>query len=78
MDAARATERKGVVYCKDEYDAAEGTEVLVIATEWNQFRGLDIERLKRLMTRHLIVDLRNIFDPVKARGAGFDYHGIGR
>jgi UDPglucose 6-dehydrogenase len=78
MDAARATERKGVVYCEDEYDAAEGTEVLVIATEWNQFRGLDIERLKRLMTRHLIVDLRNIFDPAKARAAGFDYHGIGR
>jgi UDPglucose 6-dehydrogenase len=78
MDAARATERKGVVYCQDEYDAAEGTDVLVIATEWNQFRALDIERLKRLMTRHLIVDLRNIFDPVKARDAGFDYHGIGR
>jgi len=78
MDAARATERKSVVYCEDEYDAAEGAEALVIATEWNQFRALDIERLKRGMSRHLIVDLRNIFDPEKAQNAGFEYYGIGR
>jgi UDPglucose 6-dehydrogenase len=78
MDAARATERAGVVYCSDEYDAAEGADALVVATEWNQFRGLDVERLARLLNEPVVVDLRNVYDPAKVRAAGLRYHGVGR
>ncbi len=78
MDAARAGGRDDVVFCESEYEAAEGAEALVVATEWNQFRGLDIERLKRLMKEPVVVDLRNVYDPEKMREAGFRYYGVGR
>jgi len=78
MNVAGSTQRKDVVYCKDEYDSARGTDALVVATEWNQFRGLDIDRLLTLMKDPVIVDLRNIYDPDKAKAAGFRYFGVGR
>jgi UDPglucose 6-dehydrogenase len=70
--------RPGVEYCRDEYEAAEGADVLVIATEWNQFRGLDLERVKGLLSRALVVDLRNVYEPERMRGKGFEYTGVGR
>ncbi len=78
MEAARASGRNDVVYCADEYETVEGAEALVVATEWNQFRGLDIGRLKALMKEPVIVDLRNVYDPEKVRRAGFRYYGVGR
>ena len=77
MPAARA-EGLEMVFCDNEYDAASGTEALVLATEWNQFRHLDFERLKTLMKKPVIVDLRNIYQPVEVRAKGFLYSGIGR
>ncbi len=70
--------RPGVTYCQDEYDAAEGADALVLATEWNQFRGLDLDRVKRLLARPVVVDLRNIYEPARMRRRGFEYTGVGR
>ena len=78
MEIVSRKPRSGVDYCKDEYDAAEGADVLVLATEWNQFRGLDFDRLKRLLKRAFIVDLRNIYEPSTMREKGFEYTGVGR
>ena len=68
----------GVAYCDDEYDAARGSDALIVVTEWNQFRSLDFSRLKKLMREPVIVDLRNIYEPEAARGAGFKYTSVGR
>jgi len=65
-----------ISYCKDAYDAAEGADALVIVTEWNQFRKLELDRLH--LKRPLIVDLRNLYEPDKMAAAGFRYVSIGR
>lgn len=67
-----------VTMLDDPYRAAEGADALVIVTEWLQYRTPDFERLHGLMTRRLIVDGRNLWDPARMRRAGFEYHGIGR
>ena len=68
----------GVVWCRDAYDAMTGADALVILTEWNEFRALDLERVKGLLRTPLIVDLRNIYDPGTVSAAGFRYVSIGR
>ena len=70
--------KPGVDYCADEYDAARGAEALVLATEWNQFRSLDLDRLRELLARPVVVDLRNIYEPDTMHRLGFDYTGVGR
>jgi UDPglucose 6-dehydrogenase len=67
-----------VHYCRSAYSAAEGADALVIATEWEQFRALDLSRLKRVMTQPVIVDLRNIYRADEMRRAVFRYFPIGR
>lgn len=67
-----------VHYAKDPYEAAEGADVVVVVTEWNEFRNLDLIRLKEMMNQAKIVDLRNVYDPKKVKALGFDYVGIGR
>ena len=68
----------GVTFVKTAYDAAAGADVLVVITEWHEFRGLDPRRIKKAMRQPRIVDLRNIFDPEEMRSLGFTYEGIGR
>lgn len=68
----------GIEFCQDPYAVAEGAEVLVIMTEWNEFRELDMPRLKQLMKAARIVDARNVYDPGKMRELGFEYAGMGR
>jgi len=68
----------GIAYCEDEYEAARGSDVLVVVTEWNQFRRLDMPRLKEVMREPNIVDLRNIYEPETMRSEGFNYLGMGR
>jgi len=68
----------GVVWCDGAYEALEGADALVIITEWNAFRALDLTRVKELMKAPVMVDLRNIYDPREMAAAGFDYTGIGR
>ena len=67
-----------VAMCQDAYSACKGADVLVILTEWNQFRMLDLGRVKELLRRPVIVDARNIYDPEPMRAAGSKYGGIGR
>jgi UDPglucose 6-dehydrogenase len=67
-----------VAYCENAYDCAETADALVIATEWEQFRALDLERLRQVMACPLIVDLRNIYRPEEMRRLGFAYARVGR
>ena len=60
------------------YPALHGADALVIITEWDQFRALDLDRVKRLMRTPLVVDLRNIYRPAEIESRGFQYRGIGR
>lgn len=69
---------KNVDFCKDAYQAAEGADCLIIATEWNEFKELDFIKLKKKLKRALIVDGRNIYDPKKLKDLGFSYIGVGR
>jgi UDPglucose 6-dehydrogenase len=68
----------GVTWCDNAYDATEGADALVIATEWNEFRALDLGRIKSLMKAPVMVDLRNIYNPGEMAQAGFRYTCIGR
>ena len=67
-----------VHYCQSAYSAAEGADAVVIATEWEQFRALDLGRLKKVMTQPVIVDLRNIYRSDEMRRAAFRYIPVGR
>ncbi len=69
---------KEVTYCKDSYDTANGCDALVILTEWEEFKKLDLKKIKRLMKAPIIVDGRNIFEPEKMKSLGFIYKSIGR
>ena len=68
----------GIEYATDEYDAINGADALVIVTEWNQFRALDMEKVKQLLKAPKIADLRNIYEPTDMRELGFEYVGVGR
>jgi UDPglucose 6-dehydrogenase len=78
MPIASQSPRTGLRYCDDEYQAAAGCDALVVATEWNQFRALDADRLRSAMKAPVIVDLRNIYEPEAMRAKGFDYTCVGR
>jgi len=78
MEQARPLLPASVEYCRDALHAASGADVLVIATEWNEFRALAPARIRQAMRGRIVVDLRNIYDPQAMREAGFAYHGIGR
>lgn len=67
-----------IEYCANEYNAAENTDALVIMTEWNQFRSLDLERIKTIMKNAILFDLRNIYDPQNLKNIGFLYFSLGR
>lgn len=67
-----------IEYAHDEYDAIDGADILVIITEWNQFRALDMERVKSLLKTPKVADLRNIYEPQDMRDLGFEYVGVGR
>ncbi len=68
----------GAEYGKDAYDVAKGADALVLATEWNQFRRLDLQRIKELLKTPIFIDLRNVYDPDQMRRLGFNYCGVGR
>jgi UDPglucose 6-dehydrogenase len=68
----------GLDYCRDAYQAIEGADALVLLTEWNEFRALDLVRVKSLLRAPVIIDLRNIYQPQEMADAGFVYHSIGR
>ncbi|HKY32803.1 MAG TPA: UDP-glucose/GDP-mannose dehydrogenase family protein [Candidatus Polarisedimenticolia bacterium] len=77
MDNARPV-LPAVAFCDDEYSTVEGADLLVLATEWNQFRALDLKRVRGLMKSPVVVDLRNIYEPEDMARLGFTYRCVGR
>jgi UDPglucose 6-dehydrogenase len=77
MEASKEVLRE-VVFVRDMYEVAEDADALVLITEWNEFRFLDWDRVKALLRSPTVIDLRNIYDPVRMRARGFDYHCVGR
>jgi UDPglucose 6-dehydrogenase len=69
---------KDVVWCEDIYSAAKDADVVVVLTEWNEFRGLDFKKLKAAVRGHVILDFRNLYVPEDVAKAGFSYHSLGR
>ncbi|GIV96047.1 MAG: UDP-glucose 6-dehydrogenase [Herpetosiphonaceae bacterium] len=77
MEAAEAIMPE-VIYCATPYDVAKGSDALLIVTEWNEFKQLDWDRIRRYLRRPIIVDGRNVYDPDEMTARGFIYRGIGR
>ena len=77
MEQARC-ELPDIEYCGDPYECVRGADVLVIVTEWAQFRALDLARLKKEMAGSIVIDLRNIYNPQEMEAFGFIYEGVGR
>jgi UDPglucose 6-dehydrogenase len=69
---------QGVEFAKDAYATAEGADAVVVVTEWDEFRALDLDSLAAKMRGNVLVDLRNVWDPHEAERAGFSYTGVGR
>lgn len=70
--------KKGIEFVADAYDAAKDADLLIIVTEWNEFRQLDLEKVKKIMRSPNLIDGRNIYTPEKAKSLGFQYVGVGR
>ena len=68
----------GLKWCDDPYAAAASADVLVIITEWNEFRALDLQKIKAVLRAPVVVDLRNIYKPAEMAAEGFEYYSIGR
>jgi len=77
MEEAKAV-LPGIEFGKDAYDVVRGADALVLATEWNQFRRLDLTHIKELLKAPVFIDLRNVYDPDQMKRLGFDYCGVGR
>jgi UDPglucose 6-dehydrogenase len=78
MEEAKKYLPRGIHYVEDAYQACDGADVVVLMTEWNQYRALDLDRLASLLASPVFVDLRNVFDSKTMREKGFRYSGVGR
>jgi UDPglucose 6-dehydrogenase len=78
MEQAKPLLPDGITYCTSALDAAQGADLLVVVTEWNEFRAIAAEKLREAMRGDLIVDLRNMYEPATMQAAGFRYQSIGR
>ena len=78
LDSARKVLGDRVTYCDDCYDALEGADVLLVATDWREYRSPDFDRIRASLSHPAIFDGRNIFLPHRLRDKGFKYYGIGR
>ena len=76
--AAAMLGEKSISYHSSPYEAAHGASALLVLTEWNEFRNLDLDRIKSVMDGDLLLDARNIYEPAKASALGFRYIGVGR
>jgi len=77
-DNARAVLPPSVRYCASTYEAAEGADAVALVTEWNEFKFINLERLRSVMRRPVVFDGRNLWEPERMRRLGFEYHSIGR
>jgi UDPglucose 6-dehydrogenase len=77
MDVARGI-LKDITYCRDPYEVAQGSDALVVVTEWNEFKQLNMVRIKGAMRQPVLIDGRNIYQPAEMKSLGFTYRGMGR
>ena len=78
LKAELLKEKKGVTFVENAYDAVKNAELLIVVTEWNEFKELDLKKVKSLMKAPNLIDGRNIYSPEKAKALGFEYVGVGR
>jgi len=78
IENARAVLPKVVAYAKDAYTAATGADAVVVVTEWNEFRQLDLVKLAKNLKSRVLFDGRNIYEPARVKALGFMYYGVGR
>ena len=78
IEEAKQLMPDGIVYAENAYDACEGADALILMTEWNQYRALDLTRLGDCMNQKVFIDLRNVYKPQALRDLGFNYVGVGR
>ncbi len=78
MEEAKRELPQEIVYCADPFTAMEGADAVVLLTEWNIYRGLDLKRVRSLMKGNVFIDLRNVYEPQQMREQGFDYTCVGR
>jgi UDPglucose 6-dehydrogenase len=78
MPAARRLLPTRVIFCESPYEAATGADAVALVTEWNEFKFLNLDRLRTVMRRPVVFDGRNIWEPERMRRLGFEYHSIGR
>tara|TARA_R110002096_G_scaffold261317_2_gene454716 strand:- start:64760 stop:66052 length:1293 start_codon:yes stop_codon:yes gene_type:complete len=78
MEEAKSLLPDSVVYTQTAYEAVTDADIVVLMTEWNEYRGLPMAKIKALMRGNIFVDLRNVYEPEKMREAGFVYYGVGR
>ena len=78
VEEAKRVLPPGIEYCGDIYETLTGADAVVLLTEWNAYRGLDLERVRRLMRGDVFVDLRNVYEPARMKAAGFRYDSVGR
>jgi UDPglucose 6-dehydrogenase len=79
IDSTRAVIRSPKLsFAKNAFDAAAGADATIVATEWNEFRNLDLGKLKSSMSGDVLLDARNVYDPAAASALGFRYLGVGR
>jgi UDPglucose 6-dehydrogenase len=78
MDVARGVLPASVTYCESPYEAATGADAVALVTEWNEFKFLNLERLRGVMRRPVVFDGRNLWEPERMRRLGFEYHSVGR
>jgi UDPglucose 6-dehydrogenase len=78
LDNARAVFPPAVTYCGSSYEAAAGADAIALVTEWNEFKFLNLERVRNAMRRPVIFDGRNLWEPERMRRLGFEYHSVGR
>jgi UDPglucose 6-dehydrogenase len=76
QNAAAVTE--GVDFAHDAYGAAQNADAIVLVTEWNEFKNLDLHRLKNVMRQPILIDGRNLYEPDVLKAVGFDYLGVAR
>ena len=74
----RAVLKDRIRYVEDPYEAAKGADALIVCTEWNEYRGADLERIRASLAHPVVFDGRNVFEPARMRALGFEYQGIGR
>ena len=78
MNEAKKVLPENVIYCQDPYEACKEADALVLMTEWNEYRALDMEKIKSTLKQPIFIDLRNVYEPEKMKEAGFQYYSVGR